>query len=205
MPLIQRVQDILLRPKQTWPTIAAEPADTASIYRNYLVYVAAVPAVATFIGFTLIGAGALGMRVRLPLVTGLVQMIIGFVLSLAAVYVVALIANALAPTFKGTQDPIAALKLIAYGSTAGFLGGIFNLVPSLGVLGLVAALYSIYLVYTGIPVLMKCPPEKAAVYTAVVVVCGIVAMLVLSAIVGLLLPGGGMHTAGLGSGLSAIW
>jgi hypothetical protein len=192
---IQRVQDILLRPKEIWPTIAAEPADTASIYRNYLVYLAAIPAIATFIGLTLIGAGAFGIRVRIPFAAGLTQMIVSYVLSLVAVYVLALIANALAPTFKGTPDPLAALKLVAYGSTAGFVGGVFGLIPSLGILAVVAALYSIYLIYTGIPVLMKCPPDKAGAYTAVVIVCGVVAMIVLSAITGMLLPSAGLHPA----------
>jgi hypothetical protein len=200
MPLIQRVQDILLKPKETWPVIAAEPADAGSIYKDYLVYLAAIPAVAAFIGLTLIGAGALGIRVRIPFVSGLVQMVISYVLSLVAVYVLALIANALAPTFNGVKDPVSALKLIAYGSTAGFVGGVFSLIPSLGILGLLAALYSIYLIYTGIPVLMKSPPAKAGAYTAVVIVCGIVAMIVLATITSFVIPGGGMHMAGRSAG-----
>ena len=44
MALIQRVQDILLKPRQTWPTIAQEPASVASIYNGYLIYLAAIPA-----------------------------------------------------------------------------------------------------------------------------------------------------------------
>jgi hypothetical protein len=187
MSLIQRVQDILLRPRQTWPVIAAEPADTASLYSGYVVVLAAVPALATFIGLTLLG---------LPILVGLLQLVIGYVLSLVMVYVLALIVDALAPTFAGTKSPIDALKLVAYGSTAGFLGGLFNLIPFLAVLGLLAAAYSIYLIYTGLPVLMKCPPEKAAAYTAVVIVCGIVAMVVLGAITSLVLPARPLHAAG---------
>jgi hypothetical protein len=83
-----------------------------------------------------------------------------------------------ARAFGGQKNRIAALKLVAYGATAGFLGGIFNALPSLAVLGMVAALYSIYLFYTGLPVLMRCTADKALAYTAVVVVCAIVAGLV---------------------------
>lgn len=176
MSLLQRVQDILLKPKDTWPVIAQEGGDTASVYSSYIVYLAAIPAVAAFIGLSLVGAGAFGISVRVPVMSGLVNMVVSYVLSLAAVFVLALIVDALAPTFGGTKNQINALKLVAYGSTAGFIGGIFSLLPALSILGLVAALYSIYLIYTGIPVLMKCPPEKATNYTAVVVVCGIVAM-----------------------------
>ena len=57
MSLIERVQAILLRPKQTWPVIAAEPTDAAAIYSRYLVFLAAIPAIAGFIGWTLVGTG----------------------------------------------------------------------------------------------------------------------------------------------------
>ena len=50
MNLVQRVQDILLKPKDTWPVIATEPGDAASLYKDYLIYMALVPAVAGFIG-----------------------------------------------------------------------------------------------------------------------------------------------------------
>ena len=131
MSLIERVHSILLRPKQTWPVIAAEPADVASIYSRYVVILAAIPAICAFIGWTLVGGGAFGVTYRLPIATGLVQMIVGYLLSLAIVYVLALIVNALAPTFGGSKDLVAALKVVAYGSTAGFLGGVFSLLPSL--------------------------------------------------------------------------
>ena len=201
MNLIQRVQDILLRPKQTWPVIAQEQTDAASLYSTYLIFMAAVPAVAGFIGLSLIGMGGMGISFRIPVMSGLVNMVVGYVLSLALVFVLALIVDALAPTFGGTKSSINALKVVAYGSTAGFVGGIFSLLPSLSVLGLLASLYSIYLIYTGLPVLMQCPPGKATAYTAVVVVCGFVLMLVVGAVSGLMLPTRGMQMGGMpGSG-----
>ncbi|HEX4233488.1 MAG TPA: Yip1 family protein [Caldimonas sp.] len=182
MTLIERVQAILLRPRQTWPEIAAETTDAAAIYRRYLVILAAIPAVAGFIGWTVFGAGMMGISIRLPLATALVQMIVGYLLTLALVYVLALIVDALAPTFGGSKNFVAALKVVAYGSTAGFVGGIFSLLPALAALQLLAALYSIYLFYTGLPVLMRCPPGKAGAYTAVVFVCAIVAGIVLGGV-----------------------
>jgi hypothetical protein len=199
MSLIERVQSILLKPKQTWPVIAAEGGDVASIYTNYILILAAIPAIASFIGLTLIGVGAFGVSYRVPILTGLVQMCVGYVLSLVMVFVLALIVNALAPTFGGTKNQVQALKLVAYGCTAGFLGGIFSLIPMLGILGLVAACYSIYLIYTGIAVLMRCPPDKAGVYTTVVIVCAIIAGIILAAVSSMFSP---MGRAGMG-GLAA--
>ena len=190
MNIVQRAQSILLRPKETWPVIAGESTDAATLYTGYVAPLAAIPAIARFIGFSLIGFGGFGIGFRVPLVAGLVNLVVGYVLSLVVVYLLALLVDALAPTFGGTRSRIAALKVVAYASTAGFVGGIFTLIPALGILSLIASLYGIYLLYTGLPVLMHCPREKAAGYTAVVIVCAIVAFVVIGAIINALTPMG---------------
>ena len=197
MNLIDRIQSILLKPKETWPVIEQEGAEIKTIYQDYLVYLAAIPAIAGFIGMSLIGAGAFGVSFRVPIVSGLVNMVVGYALSLVMVYVFALIANALAPTFKGEKNLPNAFKLIAYGATAGMVGGIFSILPALSMLGVLAALYSIYLIYTGIPVLMKSPPEKSLGYTAVLILCGVVAGTVLGAASALFTQGAGMGGSGI--------
>jgi len=199
MNIVERVPAILLRPKETWPRIAAEPATPASIYSGYLVFLAAIPAICGFIGWTLVGGGMMGISYRMSLGAGLVQLVVGYLLSLGLVWVLALIVNALAPTFGGSKDFVAALKVVAYGSTAGFVGGVFSLLPALGWLGLLAAIYSIYLIYTGLPVLMHNPAAKSGAYTAVVVVCSFVAMIVLGAVSALFVEhplGGATRTVG---------
>jgi hypothetical protein len=184
MTLVQRVQDLLMKPKSTWPVIASEGGDVASVFRSYLVFLAAIPAVAGFIGWSLVGLGG----VRVPIVSGLVNAVIGYVMSLLMVFLLALIVDALAPTFGGTKNQINAVKLVGYGMTASFVGGVFMLIPALGALGLLAALYSIYLIYLGLPVLIKCPDDKAIAYTAVTVVCGIVLAIVVSSIASIGVP-----------------
>jgi len=180
MNIIDRVKAILLRPVSTWAVIEAEPATPAGLYRNYLVWLAAIPAVCGFIGMSVFGISVPGVTVRVPLMMGLVNMVVSYVLSLAGVYVLALIVDALAPSFGGTRSPIQALKLAVYASTAALVGGVFSLIPLLAVLGLLAALYSVYLIYTGLPVLMKNPPGKSLLYTVVVVLAGIVVSLVIA-------------------------
>jgi len=174
MNLIERVKEILFAPKSTWPVIETEETSVAELYVQYIMILAAIQAVAGFIGMTVFGVGGFGVTVRVPVVTGLVQMVLGYVLTLAMVYVVALIADALAPSFGGEKNPMNALKLVAYSSTAAMVGGIFALVPMLGILTLVASLYSLYLLYLGVPTLMRVPEGKALPYTAVLVVCAIV-------------------------------
>lgn len=184
MNLIARVKDVLLTPKLAWSAISGEGGDTATLYRQYIAPLAAIPAVAGFVGTSLIGVGALGVSVRVPIATGLLQMVLGYVMSLVMAYIVALIANALAPSFGGEKHPTNALKLVAYGSTAAMVGGVFTLIPVLSILTLVAALYSLYLVFLGGPVLMRVASEKALPYTAVLVVCAIVLAAIAGMVVG---------------------
>ena len=53
-----------------------------------------------------------------------------------------------------------------------------------------AALYSIYLVYLGLPVLMRSNPDKSIAYTAVVIVAGIVVGIIIAAVGSLFTPRG---------------
>ena len=198
MNIVQRIKDILLAPKTTWPQIAQEPADVKSLYANYIVFLAAIPAIATFIGLSVFGVGAFGVSYRVPVMSGLVNMVVGYLLSLGIVFVLALVVDALAPTFGGVRNPINALKLVAYGATASFVGGIFGLLPSLSILTLLFAIYTVYLIYTGLPVVMKCPPEKAVGYTATIMLCGIVAGVVIAVVSAAVMPSRGMGMAGLG-------
>lgn len=201
MNLIDRAKSILLQPRDTWPIIEAEQADVAGLYTRYLMVLAAIPAVCGFIGMSLIGVGAFGVSLRVPLLSGLVNMVVSYALSLVGVFVLGLIVDALAPTFGGQKNPIQALKLAVYASTAALLGGVFSLLPALAMLGLLAALYSVYLLYTGLPVLMRNPPEKTVTYTVVVVLAAIVMGLVIGAVGALFMPGGSSLQ---GSGMPSV-
>ena len=201
MNLIDRAKSILLQPRDTWPIIEAEQADVAGLYTRYLMVLAAIPAVCGFIGMSLIGVGAFGVSLRVPLLSGLVNMVVSYALSLVGVFVLALIVDALAPTFGGQKNPIQALKLAVYASTAALLGGVFSLLPMLAMLGLLAALYSVYLLYTGLPVLMRNPPEKTVTYTVVVVLAAIVMGLVIGAVGALFMPVGSSLQ---GSGMPSV-
>ncbi len=202
--LIARVKAILTTPKTEWPVIAAEPATVADLYKNYIVWLAAVPAVCQFIKGSFIGYGMFGVHYRTPIGAGITGLIVGYALSLALIYVVALIVDALAPSFSGQKNQVQALKTVAYAWTASWVAGIAALIPWLGFLIILAALvYGIYLLYLGLPSTMKCPPDKAGGYTAVTIVIAIV----LSWIIGIVVAGivgTGALMSGASSGLSGL-
>lgn len=177
--LVQRVKDILTKPAATWDAIDGEQPSVGSLYTGYVMPLAAIPAVAQAIGMTVFGIGAFGVVVKWSPVTAGVQAVLTYALSLALVFVLALIIEALAPNFGGTKDRIQALKVAAYAYTASWVAGIFAIFPPIAMLALLGGLYSLYLLYLGLPKLMKTPEDKALPYTAVVVVVAIVAGLII--------------------------
>jgi Yip1-like protein len=181
MALLDRAKAILLTPKTEWPVIEAESATTGSLFTGYAIPLAAIPAVAGFIGWSVVGISVLGTSIKLPMSDALVGALVRFVGGLIGVFVLGLIIDALAPSFGGQKNPIQALKVAVYSSTASWVAGIFLIIPSLGILS-VLGLYSLYLLYLGLPQLMKAPADKAVGYTAVVVVVGVVLFLIVGAV-----------------------
>jgi hypothetical protein len=174
--LIARAKAILLTPKTEWPVIANEPTTAADLYKGYIVILAAVPVIFAFIKWSIIGVSVpFAGTMRIGMGLGLTQMLISYVLSLAMVYVLALIIDALAPSFGGQKDQIQALKTAAYAYTASWVAGVAQILPWLGMLIMIAGgIYSIYLLYLGLPNTMKAPNDKAVGYTVVVIIVGIV-------------------------------
>ncbi len=197
MNLVERVKNILLSPKTEWPTIAGETTDVKTLYTSYVMILAAIPAVAGFIGYSIVGASIPTVgSYRVPIGSGLAGAIVQYGLSLVGVYVMALIIDALAPSFGGEKNLNQALKTTAYSYTAAWVASIFLIIPGLGILYIVGV-YSFYLLYLGLPVTMKAPQEKAVGYTAVAVICGIVLMFIFNAIAAIFIAAPAVGLSGL--------
>jgi hypothetical protein len=197
--LIARARRILLTPRTEWPAIAAEDATVAGIYRSYVLVMAGIAAVAHFISFSLIGIHVpqLGFY-RADILQGLEALITGYVLALIGVYVLALIVDALAPTFNGEKNQVQALKTVAYAYTPAWVAAVIGIIPGLRLLAALAgAVYAVWLIRVGLPCTMKCPQDKAVGYTAVTILVAIVVAFVLGLIVRSVLGG----YPGLGHGM----
>jgi len=183
--LFGRAKSILLTPRTEWPVIAAEPDTISGIYTGYIMILAAIPAVKLFLVSSLIGVSIpFAGTYRTGMLVGLTSAVTTYVLTLIGTFVVALIVDALAPTFGGQKDRIQALKVVAYSYTAAWVAAIIGIVPGLGLLSALAGLiYGLYLLYLGLPFTMKCPAEKSLAYTVVTVIVAVVVSIVLGLIV----------------------
>jgi hypothetical protein len=180
--MIGRIKRILLEPKAEWARIDVEPDTVGGIFTRWVLPLAAIPAIAGMIGALLFGYGAFGFVYRPPVAEAAAGALIRYVMTLAGTFVLALIIDALAPTFGGTKSKVQAMKVAAYAATASWLAGIFGIVPSLAILGLLG-LYSLYLLYLGLPRLMKVAEDKALPYTLVTIGAALLLAIVVALVV----------------------
>lgn len=192
--IVTRVKGILLKPKDEWVVINAEPATIQSLFVGYAVLLAAIPAVASLIGSLVFGYGWFGVTYRPPLMNALSVAVGTYVLSLVGLAVLALVIEFLAPQFGGEKNRIQAFKVATYSMTAAWVAGIFQLLPALAILAALGGLYGLYLLYLGLPVLMKAPAEKALTYTIVVIVAAVIVNVVIGSVLGVMT---GMGRTGL--------
>lgn len=179
MNTIDRAKNIILRPKQTWEEIKNESTGISEIFYSYVLILAAIPAISQFIGSSLIGYSFMGMHYRLGVMTALGYSIFSYIMTIIGVYVVAIIANALAPKFDSEKNLTNALKAVAFSMTPSWVAGLLYLIPPLSILVILASIYGLYLFYLGLPLLMNTPKDKSLIYFIVVLIVTIVAYLVI--------------------------
>ncbi len=187
MNLIDRVKNIITNPKKEWEVINNEPPNTQAILTGYVLPLVAIGAIAAFIGYGLIGVNY-GYGIKWKGVDiGLKFALTAFVTGIISVYLATFVIDALAPTFKSEKNFGKTFQLVAYSFTPGWVGGIFNILPSLAIIGSLFGLYGLYLLYIGLPTMKKTPTENQTGYFVVSLVVLIVASFVLALIVGSIL------------------
>jgi hypothetical protein len=164
--LIRRLKGILLAPDTEWLAIAQEKGDASALFIRYVAILAVIPALGRFIGAALVGWYA-------PILSSLAGALVIYLSGFAIVYCMALIVDVLAPMFGARKDFAAALKLAVYAATPVWIAGIFLLVPGLSFL-VILGLHGVYLLWTGLPILMQAPPAKTLPYAATAGGCALI-------------------------------
>jgi len=185
MSIITRAKNILLTPATEWGVISGETETPGSLLGKYVLPMSLIPAVATFIGWGVIGMNVGFVRIG-SIQWGLSMGIQSFLSSILGYYLCTYIIDALAPSFGSEKNIGRSAQLVAYSYTASWVAGIFMILPSLSILGILG-LYGIYLFYLGIPVMKKTPEDKRIGYllvsALVIIVVFIVVGLILTRII----------------------
>ena len=175
MDLKTRATNILTKPAQEWPVVAAESTTRRDLITSYAAPLSAIPAICAFIGMSIVGISVpFGGTIRASFISGISTAVVSFVLGLVGAYVSAIIIEKLAPTFNSRGNTTQALKLVVFASTPVWIAGVLQIIPLLGVLVLLAVLYAVYLFYLGLPPVMHTPADKVIPYMVVAAIVIIV-------------------------------
>ena len=176
--IVARVIGMLAQPRRTWAAVDKETTTTGALYLRYIAPLAGLAALARLIGVAFVGFPVIA---RPPFWQVLVWAVLYFVFELLAVDIIAYVIDWLGPRLgcpecEGLPRHIQALKVAAYARTPLWIAGLALIIPALQLVATtIGALYSIYLLWLGIPELMKAPKHRIPVYalSTVVVAAGV--------------------------------
>ena len=172
--ILSRAYGLFRDPSAEWEQIRAEETTIPNILIGYVAPLALIPPVCDLIGSTLFNH-----MLQIEPGQAVLRAAVTWIVSIAFVFLLAILINALAETFEAERDELAAQKLAAYSLTPSFLSGVFSLWPPLWWLSLFALAAMVFLMYRGLPILMKAPVERALGYAASVTIAAAVGLIVL--------------------------
>jgi hypothetical protein len=181
--IFKRAIAIITKPNDEWQVIKNETMSIADMFTKYAVILAAIPAIAGFIGYGLIGISVGFGTFRIPLGRCLIWAIFMYALSLVGVYLTAFIMDALAPSFGSQKDMNRSLKVVVFSWTPVWIAGILYIIPSIAVIVWIASLYALFLLYTGMKSLKEPPQDKLMGYFIVTLVINVVVLFLVGFIV----------------------
>ena len=178
MNLPRRIAGLFTDPRAEWQIIAAERDDVGSIARNYVALLALIPAACLLAGIGLMGGRFLGVA---GIMTAIMGATVSWVVAIFSSIAAAAVIEKLAPVFKSDGDMAQAMKLVAYAATPVWLSGVFYLLAELSPLAIGGVLWALYLLYLGLPVVMKTPQAQVVPFMLTSVLVIVVANIVLRA------------------------
>lgn len=186
--ILSRIQGLLLKPGEEWSAIAREPVGAADLFKRHVAPLAAIPAVATFIGKSIVGEAFLGDILKVPTLTALFGVATGYALTLGAVWGLAWLMRAMAPRFGAEPSFPAALNVAAYAPTAAWLAAVVVAIPAIAILSLLGVFYSLYLAFIGAPIVMQPDEARAGDFALAAAAAHAVVFIALGVIISILTP-----------------
>ncbi|NVK56695.1 MAG: YIP1 family protein [Alteromonadaceae bacterium] len=180
--ILNHLWGIYTHPKEEWQTIDTRHENYFYAF-SHIAIIALIPALvgyysAAHLGWS-IGAGELIKLTQQSALAMSVAMYFGLVTGVVAL---AALMHQLAKAFDTSPTYTQSLELAAYTATPLFMVGFAGLYPELWfimTIGLVGLSYSVYLLYSGVPIMMHIPEEKGFIYSSSVVTCGLVLLVIL--------------------------
>ena len=178
--MLSHLFGLFFHPKQEWEAIRNENCTIGKCYCSYVFILAAIPPIAGYIGTTTFGWEVAGREaVKLSTDSALIIAIAYYLVMLVGVFSMGFMIHWMGKTYGAEQPLPRCISLAAYVATPMFLVGIFEVFPIIWLnflVGLPALAYTVYLLYTGVPIMMQIPEEKGFLFSSAVLAVGLVAL-----------------------------
>jgi hypothetical protein len=176
--VLNHVFGLMAHPKNEWKSIRNERCTIGTCFCSHVLLLSAIPAVAGYIGTTQIGwSYGAGEVHKLTQQSAMQIAILTYLVMLVAVFSLGKAIHWMGQTYGSKQTLAASIALAAYTATPLWLVGFFFLYPVLWVnmlIGLPALAYTVYLLYTGVPVMMGVSQERGFLFSSAVLGVGLV-------------------------------
>ncbi len=183
MNLFERVKQIIIAPESEWQTINRENTPAQTLLFKYLFVLALIPAVATFIGFGVMGVsyGEI-IHVEGAIGTGIRQGFISYVSTILSVYLASWVIGFLAPSFGSERNFGRAFTLVAYSYTPSLVAGVVLIFPAMAFIQMIAGIYGLYILYLGLRPMMKTPKDRQPTFFLISLLVIILVTIAISAV-----------------------
>ncbi len=176
------IPGLLFRPRAQWKAIAALSDTQIKRLLPYPIVMALLPALGFYIGTTKVGWSISGVEtVRITEGSAIPLVVLFYLALLGAVIFIGLMLDWMSQTYQTVSFPIKGVVLMGYACTPVFLAGAFAAYPIWWldiILAIAASTYAIYLVYVGVPAMMKVPWDRGFLYASAVFTVALVYVVV---------------------------
>lgn len=187
---IQHIIGLFTDPAREWEKIREQYKNNQQSSIAHVLVMAAIPALSGYIGTTQVGWRiGVGDPIRITGESAVSIAVIYYLALIVGVYTIGWVIHLLGKAYEVERPLPLCIALATYTATPLFLIGIMEVYPVLWLnmlLGLPALAYTVYLLYSGLPILMEIPAERGFLYASAVLAVGLISLVALLAITALL-------------------
>jgi len=182
--MIQHTFGLLVRPSAQWRAVADLPQSSLKTLILYPCFMAILPAVAWYYGTSQMGwnVGEHGETIKLTAQSARQICILFYLSMVACIAIIGCFIHWMSNTYGAESTPTKGIVIAGLTATPLFLAGLVGFYPLLWIdllVGVTAISWSVYLMYLGIPIVMKIPEERGFLFSSAVLAIAMVIMICL--------------------------